>query len=118
MKNRPRAVSHFLKKEISQIIAREMRDPRMGFATVTRVDMSDDLKHARVHISVYGSERERDECLEALNHARGYIQHRLSPRIHLKYMPILSFVFDRSIEYSIHIDEVLEELEAEEDRRH
>ena len=89
----------------------------MGFATVTRVDMSDDLKHARVYISVYGSERERDECLQALNHARGYIQHKLSPRIHLKYMPDLSFVFDRSIEYSIHINEVLDRIEDEGDRQ-
>ncbi len=113
MKNRPSAVSHFLKREISQIIAHEMRDPRMGFATVTRVDMSDDLKHARVYVSVYGSERERNECLTALNHARGYIQHRLSPRVRLKYMPELSFVLDRSIEYSIHIDEVLKKIEDE-----
>jgi ribosome-binding factor A len=114
MQNRPRAVSRFLKKEISQILAREMKDPRLGFATVTRVEMSADLKHAKVYVSVYGSEKERESCLGALAHARGYIQHMLSPRIRLKYMPQLSFVLDRSIEYSIHIDQVIERLEDEE----
>jgi len=113
MQNRRRAVSRFLKREISQIFAHEMKDPRLGFATITRVEMSADLKHARVYVSVYGSEEERKACLDALTHARGYIQHRLSPRIRLKYMPDLSFVIDRSIEYSIHIDEVLERIEDE-----
>ena len=77
-----------------EILAHEMKDPRLGFATITRVEMSADLKHARVYVSVYGSEKEREACLRALTHARGYIQHRLSPRIRLKYMPDLSFVID------------------------
>ncbi len=88
----------------------------MGFATVARVDMSHDLKYARVYVSVLGSDREKEECLKALNHARGYIQHKLSPRTNLKYMPVISFVLDLSIEYSLHIDEVLKKIEDE--KRH
>lgn len=113
MQNRPRAVGNFLKREIAQILAQEVRDPRLGFATVTRIEVSPDLKHARVYVSVYGTEREREESLAALTRARGYIQHRLSPRIRLKYMPELSFVIDRSVEYSIHIDEMLDRIEDE-----
>jgi ribosome-binding factor A len=102
-----------LKNEISAIIAQEIRDPRVGFATVTEVKVSPDLRHARVAVSILGSPQEKQETLEALVRATGYIRHLIGERIRLRHTPDLSFAYDDSIERGERMMRLFEEIETE-----
>ena len=102
-----------LREEISSIIQQEIKDPGIGFITVLDVKMTEDLKHAKVLYSVYGSEEETNRTTEALGRARGYIRRLLGTRIKLRYMPELAFVFDTEREKLARIDELLRKVESE-----
>ena len=109
MTRRTQRVGDVLRTEISAIISRRVRDPRVAMTTVSAVDMSPDLKHARVYLSVVGDEKERQASLEALRHAAGYIRGQLAKELkRLKSMPELRFELDRGAEYSQRISELLE----------
>ena len=100
-----------------QIIRRELKDPRIGFVSITRVRMSPDLRSARVHVSVLGDEKEQEDTLAGLRSASGLIRHALGRRLeNLKFSPEIRFELDPSIEYSVHISrrlrEILPEAEA------
>ena len=110
-------VGDLLQREISTIIESEIKDPRIGFLTITRVSMSDDLKLARVYYSVLGTEEEREKSGEGLNSARGFIKKLLGQRTRLKYLPDLVFLFDDSYEKEKHIESILEKLKDEETNR-
>lgn len=98
------------KKTISEII-REMKDPRLSpMTTVTAVELTNDLKHGKVHISVYDEEETRVGSVAALNHASGFIARELGKRMQIRRLPELKFLLDTSIEYSVHIAEVLNSL--------
>jgi ribosome-binding factor A len=100
-----------LQREIGMIISNEMRDPRIPpLVTVTDVRLGADLRNATVGISMPGDEKERKGALIALNNAAAYVQHLLSSRIVLKFMPKLYFKFDKSLEHSAHIHELLKEI--------
>lgn len=99
-----------IKDEVSVVINQELRDPRIGFATVTDVQMSPDLKHARVFVSVFGSEKNKTTSLDVLNHAAGHIRHKIGSRLRLKYTPELLFVIDESAEYGDRIEKLLENI--------
>ena len=101
------------REEISSIIQQEIKDPGIGFITVLDVKMTEDLKHAKVLYSVYGSEEEKEKTMEALRRARGYIKHLLGSRVKLRYMPELTFVFDTEQEKLARIDELLRKVESE-----
>jgi ribosome-binding factor A len=103
-----------LREEISSIIQQEIKDPGIGFITILEVRMTEDLKYAKVHYSVYGSEEEKTKTVEALKRARGYIKHVLGERIKLRYMPDLTFVLDRGHERAERIDELLRKVEESE----
>lgn len=96
-----------IREEISQIFLRELKDPRIGFITITKVALSDDLRVAKVYYSVFGGEQEKEESFQGLESAKGYIKRELGRRIRLKYMPDISFMFDDSFEYGEHIEELL-----------
>jgi ribosome-binding factor A len=96
------------------MIESEIKDPRIGFLTITRVSMSDDLKLARVYYSVLGTEEEREKSEEGLKSARGFIKKLLGQRTRLKYLPDLVFLFDDSYEKEKHIESILEKLKDEE----
>ena len=113
MHHRSQRLAEELKNEISAIIAQEIKDPRVGFATVTEVKMSPDLRHARVAVSVLGSPQERQETFEALVHATGYIRRLLGARIRLRHTPELSFAYDDSIERGERMMRLFEEIEIE-----
>jgi ribosome-binding factor A len=111
---RSEKVADVIRKEISEmILLKTIKDPRIGFLTITRVLVSDDCRTARVYFSVMGDTDERDRSLEGLNSARGYIRKELGRRMSLRYTPDILFQFDPSIEYAIHIDEVIHHLHEE-----
>ena len=111
---RSEKVADAIRKEISEmILLKTIKDPRIGFLTITRVSVSDDCRMARVYFSVMGTSEERDRSLEGLNSAKGYVRKELGRRMRLRYTPDIIFQFDPSIEYAIHIDEVLHHLHEE-----
>lgn len=103
-------VSETLKREIGNIIHTELKDPRLGFITVTRVELTQDLRHAKVFFSVLGKEEEYKKTREALDSALGFIRRLIAQRIRLRLVPEISFQEDRSAEYSIRIQEALNEI--------
>lgn len=105
-----------VREEIMQIIRRELKDPRIGFASITQVRMSPDLRLARVRVSVLGDETEQQRTLTGLRSATGLIRHQLGRRLtNLRFSPELRFELDPSIEYSVRISKRLRELVPEED---
>ena len=106
-------VADFLREEISDIMRRELNDPRLGMASITRVEMSPDLRYARVFVSVLGSQDEQQETLRGLQHAAGFIRHLLKPRMHIRHIPEISFKEDHSMEHAEEIARTLRSLHLE-----
>lgn len=107
---RPQRVALQIQHEVSMMISRNLKDRRIGFVTVTGVQMSPDLRHARIFVSLMGSEEEKNESLAALNHATGWIRHELGQRIRLKFLPDIFFLTDTSQDYGEHIDKLIDEI--------
>lgn len=103
-------VSEQIKKELSQIIQMELKDPRIGFITVTGVETTSDLSQARIYLSVLGSDEQKEETLKALARATGFLRSELGKRMKLRHTPELLFKFDSSIEYGSRIESLLTEL--------
>jgi len=103
-------VNQLVKQEISHLLHRELKDPRLGFVTVTEVDVAADLRSARVYVSVLGPEADWRASLAALESARGYIRNWLAPRLRTRAVPHLTFHPDRSMAHAAHIQTLLEEL--------
>jgi ribosome-binding factor A len=104
---RSEKVGDLIRKEISKILVGELKDPRIGFVTITKVAVSDDLRVAKIYYSVFGGEQEKEESYQGLESAKGYIKRELGRRVRLKYMPEINFLFDDSFEYGEHIEELL-----------
>ena len=102
-----------LKKEVSEIILGTLKDPQIGFVTITAVEVSGDLKLAKVFYSVLGTPQEKQNTALALKRARGFIQAEINRRVRMKKTPQISFEFDHSIEYGDRIDKIIEELHQE-----
>jgi ribosome-binding factor A len=111
--SRLQRVNQLIREEISLLVQRELKDPRLGFVTVTEVDVSKDLRTAKVYVSVFGSETELRATLAALESARGYMRNWLGPRLRLRAIPHLTFHPDRSMAHAAHIQTVLEGLRTE-----
>jgi len=107
---RPQRFAEQVQQEISMMISCDMKDRRVGFVTVTGIQMSADLRHAKIFVSLMGSEQEKEESLAALNHATGWMRHELGRRIRMRYLPDLVFWPDNSQEYGERIDRLLEEI--------
>lgn len=106
---RSQRVSDLVREEVAEIIMYRLKDPRIGFLTVTGVDMSADLKMAKVYVSVL-KEEERDPTLGALNSSRSFIRSLLSKRLKMKVIPEVEFRLDTSIEYGFKIDKLLKDI--------
>lgn len=113
MQYRQNRLAEELKNEISAIISQEVRDPRIGFATVTQVKVSPDLRYARVLISVLGSEEEKKQTLDALVRAGGFIRRQIGSRIKLRHTPELTFVYDDSVEQGDRMMRLIGEIKKE-----
>ncbi len=114
MFKRSSRVGHLIKEEISHIIQREVKDPMIGFITITDVEITDDLKSATVYFSVYGDEEVKANTFKGLNRAVGFIKRELGKNLRLKYIPDISFKFDNSYEYGSRIERILKELKESE----
>jgi ribosome-binding factor A len=108
-----RRVNEALREVLSSRIAAGLKDPRVGFVTVTAVETSPDIHHARVYVSVLGSEEERAESLEGLASSRGYLQAIIASELRLKRTPTLEFVHDEALERGMRISDLLDEVDAE-----
>ncbi len=103
-------VSNLIHREISEIIEHEMKDTHIGMVTVTGVEMSRDLKNARVFFSVLGDEAAVQSSIDALNNATSFIRARLRERVILKRIPMLSFAYASSTVHGMHIDKLIDEI--------
>ena len=112
---RSEKVADLIHKEISEMLVKTIKDPRIGFVTITRVLVSEDYRSAKVYFSVPGTLEERQRSTEGLNSATGYVRRELGRRIRLRYTPEILFKFDPSIEYAIHIGEVFRHLKGEQE---
>lgn len=110
---RANRVGEEMKKELSQILQRELKDPRIGFITVTAVEMTGDLSQAKVYLTVLGSEEQKENTLKAIAKASGFIRSELGKRIRLRHTPELIFKVDQSIEYGSKIEKILDEINQE-----
>ena len=99
-----------IRAEVAEIVSGELRDPRIGFVTVTGVDLSADFHHARVSVSVLGSAETQQKSLEGLVCATGYIRHELGLRLRLRRVPELAFVLDHAAEENERLDSLLQKL--------
>ncbi len=113
MPKRPTKVAVALKEELSQIILQELKDPRLGFVTITRVELTRDMKNAHVFYSVLGEEKAAEKCKNALDSGKGYIRKLLGGRMELRFVPELHFRKDDSIDQSFHITEILRKLKED-----
>ncbi|MFC2172942.1 30S ribosome-binding factor RbfA [Acidobacteriota bacterium] len=110
---RMQRVADRIRDEVCQILAREIKDPRMGFITITRVDVSRDLRHARVRYSLLGTPEEQKQTKEALKSARSFIKRLVGERLAMRFVPDIEFIFDRSVEHGIKIEQILREIKEE-----
>jgi ribosome-binding factor A len=108
---RLRRVDQAVRAVLSDVIASGLKDPRVGFVTVTGVKTSPDLRHARVYVSVLGTEPEREASLDGLRSAHGFLQRQVASELKLKHTPALTFVYDESVDRGMRITELLGETE-------
>ena len=106
---RPERLAEQIKEEISLIISGELNDPRVGFVTVTETKVSPDLKHAKIFVSVIGEDQQIAESMKALDHASGFIRHRLGSVMRIKHAPELRFIYDDTERTAARIEELLSE---------
>ena len=104
-----RRVNEAVREVVSARLAEGLRDPRIGFVTVTSVETSPDLRQARVYVSVLGSDEQRAETLAGLESAHGLLQQTVATELRMKHTPTLQFVFDESIDRGMRISELLDE---------
>ena len=101
-----------IRSEVAEMIEGELKDPRIGFVTVTRVDLSPDFSHARVLVSVLGDEQAQKDSLMGLESAAGYVRHEVTLRLRLRRAPEITFVLDRGAEEASRIEELLGKLRS------
>jgi len=115
--SRSEKVAQEIKRIVSAVLQRELADPRIGFTTITRVRITDDLRFAHIYYSVFGGEQQWRNTAEALTHAAVFIRRRLGEALGLRYVPEIVFKADHSAEYSIRIEEELERIRLEREGR-
>ena len=108
---RPERVADVIKEEIaSMLVYGEIKDPRIGFVTITHVKMTPDLREAKVYFSRIGTDSEKAESLEGLGHAGPFIRRNLAKRLNMRHIPELSFIYDGSLDYYERIDKVIKDI--------
>ncbi len=115
--NRVQKLAELLKEEISELILKEVKDPRIGFVSITKVDVSEDLRHAKVYVSVYGSDKEKEETMQGLKDATGFIRKLVGNRLTTYHTPEILFRYDDSIEHGVYISKLINEVREEDKKR-
>lgn len=113
MTRRTERMASLIQTELSELILKKLKDPRIGFVTLTGVDLTPDLKQAHVYYSLLGGEKEKGQTQKALEHAAGFLQHGIAEALKLRYTPKLSFHLDSSLEEGERIESILHKLETE-----
>ncbi len=99
--------------EVSDLLRTRVKDPRVGFASITHVEVSGDLRHAKIFVSVMGEPEEKKSTIEALHHATGFLRHELAVRLTVRFMPEIIFKLDNSIEQGAHILGLIRQMETQ-----
>lgn len=107
---RSEKVADLIQKEVSGMLLRSIKDPRIGFVTITKVTVSEDCRFAKVYFSVAGTPAERESSEKGLDSAKGYVRKELGRRLRLRYTPEIVFQFDPSVEYAIHMEELIQSI--------
>ena len=110
---RSQRIQELLLEEISKIVQSGLKDPRIGFTTITKVELTDNLKLAKVFVSVMGTEKEKSDTLEALNSAKGFVRNTLGKNLYLKYLPVLDFRQDDNADHVEKISRILNDIHSE-----
>jgi ribosome-binding factor A len=110
---RPERVQEAIREEVAKIVQQEIKDPRIGFITITKVELTRDLRFARIYFSILGDPKDKHKALKGLNNAKGYIKGRLADKVKLRFMPDIAFKIDDSFEYTKHIYDLLDKLKKE-----
>ncbi len=110
---RSERIQELLLEEISKLIQQGLKDPRIGFATITQVDVSDNLKHANVYVSVMGTDEEKEDTLKGLESAKGFIRKSLGKNLYLRYIPEIYFKNDNTQTRVDKISKILKDLHLE-----
>jgi ribosome-binding factor A len=108
--NRPQQLAELIRAEMSELLRLEMRDPRVELVSITDVEVTADLKYARIYVSRLGSEEERQETLKALRHATPYLRRLLAPRLAIRSVPEIEFRLDASLAHAERVMRLLNEL--------
>ena len=111
-------VGGLIQKVLSNILNKNIRDPRLKMATITSVKVSRDLKQARIYFTTSGGIQKKGDTIEGFNSAHGFIKRTLAHELDLKYMPDIKFFYDESLEYGTHIDELIESIKSENGSNH
>jgi ribosome-binding factor A len=107
---RPIRVGELIQIEIADLLLRQLKDPRLHMATISRVDVSPDLRHAHVYVSRLGSDTEQQAAIDGFVHAAGFIRNQLGKHLKLRYIPELTFQLDTTIAYGVRISSILQDL--------
>jgi ribosome-binding factor A len=110
---RQEKLGELIAEELSDLLRTRMKDPRIGFVSITRVEVSGDLAHAKVYVSVLGSDEERRNTMAALKRATGFLRHELAGRLVLRHVPELVFKLDLSLEKGAQVMELIKQIEQE-----
>ena len=113
MSDRLARVRENVKETVSMMLEREIKDPRIGFVTITDVDISADLRHCKIFFSSLGGEKQHEKALAGLQSAKGFIRSELGKRLRMKYTPEIEFHFDTSVEQGVRIAEILNKIKKE-----
>lgn len=115
--NRMDKINQRIKREVGDIVLKELKDPRLEFVTITQVEVTRDLQRARVYFSVLGKQEQVQKVQTGLTSARGFVRKLIGQRVRLRYTPDIEFIYDHSIEYSARIETALQEIHHELDKR-
>jgi len=107
-------LQELIKQEVGKMLLMNIKDSRIGFVTVTGVEMTGDLREAKIYVSIMGNDEQIKSSLEGLNSALGYIRREIGRRIKIRFTPEISFALDKSLDYSEHIQKLLLKVQAEE----
>src|SRR5208283_4034964 len=111
---RPERLGHEIRIFLAELISRQLKDPRIGFVTVTRAELTPDLHHARIYVSVLGSQEEQESSIEGLSSATGFLRREIVHRLDLRRAPELTFILDHGAEAAERIEMLLQQLHKDE----
>jgi ribosome-binding factor A len=104
---RSERMGDLLRQALGELLERAVKDPRIGFATITAVDLSGDLRNARVYVSILGDEKQKEDAMEGLEAATNFLRYQVAQRLNLRYTPAIEFRLDRTAEFNDRLDELI-----------